>query len=58
MTDIWQYDGKISIIIGDGKFLKVIHTGMISLKLTNINYLELKNTLYVLHLRKNLISIH
>lgn len=57
MIEVQTYEGSISIMIEDSKIIKETHIGNIILKL-NHGFLELKNTLCVPHLRKNLISIH
>lgn len=56
MADAQEYEGNPSIVIGDNKILRVSHIGRVRLKLNN-RFLELKNTLCVTKLRKNLISI-
>lgn len=54
--DTQPYIGITSIIIGDGKTLKITHIGTIKLK-TPSCLIDLKNVLFVPLIKKNLISI-
>lgn len=54
--DAQPYSGMISIIISNGKMLKITHIETIKLK-TDYRLLVLKNVLCVADIKKNLISI-
>lgn len=57
MTDIQPYEGKMTIMIGDGKILPITHTGTVSLITPNGFDIKLKK-LYASPIYANLISIH
>ena len=52
-----EYDGTDEVILGDGSGLAVSHVGSLNLQSPHRNF-TLHDTLYVLNLHKNLISVH
>ena len=57
LSDLIEKDTNLEIILGDNATYPVKGTGTVTLHLTQVQVLCLQDVLYVLDLKKNLVSI-